>query len=438
MNSLEEQLTDTLSAAADTVSPDSVRPLLRPPAVPLPAPRRRWNARLAPVAAAAAVVLVAAVALIATNGTRHDGTAATGGGPAAGSAAAGPPRYYAEVEGKFAGWHGTDSVQVVVRSSATGAVAARVKNPVIPGAPRVLPVSVAAAPGERTFYVLYSNYGQHDMTRIYRFRLTSSGPTAPVPIAGGVIAGQDFLGNVGGFTVSPDGSRLAVAVASTTDNTINASIARKILVIDLRTGARRAWQGGLDRAGQAFGIETLSWTPDGSSLVFLAEWCPPRDISYGVYGGFVCSTMGQNNQYPVRVEGSDEVREIRLAADGGSLGSGPALTRASAKLTPGMPVVAAADGRNLVTIVPAGGEHEVVTISMTTGAITGRLGPVTGRVFPGGGLYLATDPASGYVLTWQAGTSRKAVHGYVHAGRYHALPPVFGVQYPGGWIQMTW
>ena len=63
---------------------------------------------------------------------------------------------------------------------------------------------------------------------------------------------------------------------------------------------------------------------------------------------------------------------------------------------------------------------------------------MAGRVFPGGGLYLATDPASRYVLTWQAGTSQKAVHGYVHAGRYHALPPVFGVRYPGGWIQMTW
>ncbi|HEY2267245.1 MAG TPA: hypothetical protein VGI96_31800 [Streptosporangiaceae bacterium] len=437
MNSLEEQLTDTLDAAADTVSPDSVRPLLRPPTIPRPAPRRRWNAWLAPAAAAAAVVLVVAAALVAASGTRHD-PAATGGDPAAGSAA-GPPRYYAEVEGKFAGWHGTDSVEVVVRSSTTGAVAARVKNPVIPGVPRVLPVSVAAAPGERTFYVLYSNYGQHDTTRIYRFRLTSAGPTAPVPIKGGVITGQDFLGNVGGFTVSPDGSRLAVAVASTTDNTINASIARKIVVIDLRTGARQAWQGGLDRAGQPFGIESLSWTPDGSSLVFLAQWCPPHDISYGVYGGFICSTLGQDNQHPVRTEGSDEVREISLAAGGGSLGSGRALTRASAKLTPGMPVVAAADGKNLVTIVPAGGGHEVVTISMTTGAITGRLGPVPGRFFSGGGgLYLTTDPASGYVLAWQEGNSVKPVHGYVHAGRYHALAPVFGVRYPGGWIQLAW
>ncbi len=437
MNSLEEQLTGTLSAAADTVAPDSVRPLRRPPAVPLPAARRRWNAWLAPAAAAAAVVLVAAVALVAANGTRHD-LAATGGGAAAGSAAAGPPRYYAEVEGKFAGWHGTDSVEVVIRSSATGAVAARVKNPVIAGVPRVLPVSVAAAPGERTFYVLYRNYGQHDTMWIYRFRLTSSGPTAPVPIAGGAIAGQDFLGNVGGFTVSPDGSRLAMAVANTTDNTINASIARQVLVIDLRTGARRAWQGGLDRAGQAFGIETLSWTPDSSSLVFLATWCPPDDISYGVYGGFDCSTLGQDSQQPVKVEGSSEVREIRLAAGSGSLGSGRALTQASAKLTPGMPVVAAADGKNLVTIVPAGDGHEVVTISMATGAITGRLGPVAGRVFPGGGLYLAADPARGYVLAWQAGTSPTALHGYVQAGRYHALPPEFGAQYPGGWIQLTW
>jgi hypothetical protein len=81
----------------------------------------------------------------------------------------------------------------------------------------------------------------------------------------------------------------------------------------------------------------------------------------------------------------------------------------------------------------------VVTISMTTGAITGRLGPVPGRFFSGGGgLYLTTDPASGYVLAWQEGNSVKPVHGYVHAGRYHALAPVFGVRYPGGWIQLAW
>jgi hypothetical protein len=87
--------------------------------------------------------------------------------------------------------------------------------------------------------------------------------------------------------------------------------------------------------------------------------------------------------------------------------------------------VAAPDGRNLVTIVPAGDEHEVVTISRTTGAITGRLGPVAGSVLPGGGLYLATDPASRYVLTWEAGTSVHPIHGYVHAGHYHALAPAF-------------
>jgi hypothetical protein len=438
MNGLEEQLTDTLSAAADTVSPDSVRPLLRPPAVPRLAPRRRWNAWLAPAAAAAAVVLVAAVALVATSGTSHDGTAAGGGGPAAGPAA-GPPRYYAEVEGKFAGWHGTDSVEVVIRSSATGAVAARVTNPVIHGAPRVLPTSVAAAPGGRTFYALYMNYGKSDgEMRIYRFRLTSSGPTAPVPIAGGVISGQEFLGNVGGFTVSPDGSRLALAVANTTANSINAALARKILVINLRTGARVSWQGGLDRAGLAFGIENLSWSPDSLSLVFLGEWCPPDDVSYGFDGGFSCSTLGQDNKHPVKEEGSDAVREIRLASGSGSLGSGRALTRASAALTPGMPVVAAPDGSDLVTIVPDGDEREVVTISMTTGAITGRLGPAAGPVFPDGGLYLATDPASRYVLTWEAGNSVKPVHGYVHAGHYHALAPAFPLTYPGGSIQMTW
>lgn len=440
MDSLEAQLTDMLDAAADTVSPDSVRPLLRPPPGPSSASRRHGGAWLAPVAAAAAVVVVTVAALLTTSGIRHDGAAPVPGRPATGmpgQAVAGPPRYYAEVEGKFSGWHGTDSVEVVIRSSATGAVAARIRNPVIAGAPKVLPASVAAAPDGRTFYAVYMTYGKAGgQLWIYRFRLTSAGPTAPAPIAGGRISGQDFLGNVGGFAVSPDGSRLALAVASTTTDSVSSALAREILVIDPRTGKRVSWQGGLDRAGQAFGIETLSWTAGGSSLVFLGEWCPPDDVSYGSYGGFTCSTLGQDNRQPVKGEGTEEVREIRLASGGGSLSSGPALPRASARLTPGLPVIASPDGRNLITMVSAGGKEEVVTIAMTSGAITGRLGPVPGPVYLG--LHLASDPTGRYVLTWEGGNSADPVHGYVHAGEYHPLAPVYPLQYPGGWIQLSW
>jgi hypothetical protein len=128
---------------------------------------------------------------------------------------------------------------------------------------------------------------------IYRFRITASGTaTGPAAINGGTIAGQDNLGNVGGFVVSPDGARLAVAVASVHDGSSQSTVASEILVVDLRTGARSTWRGGMERDGQTFGIEDLSWTGNGKSLAYLGAWCPPDGISYGIYGDFVCSSLG--------------------------------------------------------------------------------------------------------------------------------------------------
>jgi hypothetical protein len=132
---------------------------------------------------------------------------------------------------------------------------------------------VAAGPDGRTFYAIYANYGRvpGDLW-IYRFRITASGTaTGPAAINGGTIAGQDNLGNVGGFVVSPDGTRLAVAVASVHDGSSQSTVASEILVVDLRTGARSTWRGGMERDGQTFGIEDLSWTGNGESLAYWAR-----------------------------------------------------------------------------------------------------------------------------------------------------------------------
>jgi hypothetical protein len=63
-------------------------------------------------------------------------------------------------------------------------------------------------------------------------------------------------------------------------------------VVDLRTGARSTWRGGMERDGQTFGIEDLSWTGNGESLAYRGAWCPPDGISYSIYGDFVCSSLG--------------------------------------------------------------------------------------------------------------------------------------------------
>jgi hypothetical protein len=320
---------------------------------------------------------------------------------------------------------------------------ARVPNPVIAGAAKVLPLSVAAGPDGRTFYAIYANYGRvpGDLW-IYRFRITASGTaTGPAAINGGTIAGQDNLGNVGGFVVSPDGTRLAVAVASVHDGSSQSTVASEILVVDLRTGARSTWRGGMERDGQTFGIEDLSWTGNGESLAYLGAWCPPDGISYGIYGDFVCSSLGSRHQ-PPKAEGRDVVREIHLTPGGGTLISGRVLRPPSRSSGP-LPVLVDPDGRELITMVPspsAAHAFEVVKTSIATGRVVSVLGSVS-PVYPlFGGEYLAVDRTGDYVLVWRAGnaTNGLALHGWVHGGSYHSLAPAFPLSYPGGLYQMTW
>jgi len=225
------------------------------------------------------------------------------------------------------------------------------------------------------------------------------------------------------------------------DGSSQSSVAGEILVIDVRTGARAVWRGGMQRDGQTFGIESLSWTGDGRSLAYLGEWCSPDNIAYGIYGGFVCATLGNAHQ-PSKAEGRDVVREIRLTPGGGTLNSGRVLRAPSPSSGP-VPVLVDPDGRELITRVKspsAPNAFEVVKTSIATGRVVSVLGTVS-PVYPlFGGEYLAVDRTGGYVLAWMGGndTSGLPLHGWVHGGRYHQLAPTFPPSYPGGWIQMTW
>jgi hypothetical protein len=80
--------------------------------------------------------------------------------------------------------------------------------------------------------------------------------------------------------VSPDGTQLALTVNSREPGMFG--IPDKIVIINLKTGAQSAWQGGLDRPGQAFNIVNLSWADGGRSLVFLAQWCDFLDTGRGL------------------------------------------------------------------------------------------------------------------------------------------------------------
>jgi len=146
---------------------------------------------------------------------------------------------------------------------------------------------------------------------IYRFRITSSGrATRPAAVSGGLITGQKYLGNVGGFVVSPDGSRLALAVASTAANAVQSGLATEILVIDLRTGAHATWRGGMDRPGELFGVQNLSWTRGGEALAYQGQWRRLAEVGYGMDTGYTC--VKWSSQVASRYDGTDVVREISV------------------------------------------------------------------------------------------------------------------------------
>ena len=110
--------------------------------------RRAWRARLIPAAAAASVVGVIAVVAGVTGGPR---IAARSGADRGGSGGTEKttgkvPRYFAYIT------PAGDGYRVVVLSSATGAVVA--STPVLDPL-SASPLSIAAAPGDRTFSVDY-------------------------------------------------------------------------------------------------------------------------------------------------------------------------------------------------------------------------------------------------------------------------------------------
>jgi hypothetical protein len=162
-------------------------------------------------------------------------------GPAGSTAASGLPRYFAQ----FADTKGAGG-SVEIRSVSTGAVVASAPSPRKAGWP-VLADTMAAAPDGRTFYVAYiaQHAGISPQTWIYRFSTTGSRLTM---IKGGVIPHSASTGLRGSMAVSPDGTKLALTVARPRHETgAGPGTLDKIVVVDLRTGARSGWEGG--RAG---------------------------------------------------------------------------------------------------------------------------------------------------------------------------------------------
>jgi hypothetical protein len=196
---------------------------------------------------------------------------------------------------------------------ATGAVVARVPSPRL-----AVLTNVAAAPDDRTFYAAYAitRVNEHPANEheeaLYSFRVLGPGKvTRLTPIRGGEVAYAHFLAGIPALAVSPDGTKIAIALSTgtlTRGFTFLQHTTSEIAVIDLRTGARQVWQGGLNRTGFALTLRSLSWAGNGRSLDFLAAWCARG----GPQGG-VCS------EYVVPAASTAQVRALSLRTIGGNL-----------------------------------------------------------------------------------------------------------------------
>jgi hypothetical protein len=418
MTRMEERLKDALLASADRVQDHRLRPF--PDLEPGTRRRSRLNqAWLVPVAAAASVVLVIGLVLAVTGGPKNPaGTARTS--PSVGGTATGFPKYFADLEGLG------QARNVVVRSTSTGSVVASVAAP----APRgwtMLFDAIAAAPDDRTFYVGYqaARYGKPPQVWIYRLTITNSGSATPLtPIKGGVISGSVELGTGGTMAVSPDGTKLALT-ADTTDglNNNTEGWADKIIVVDLPTGARSTWQGGMYRSGKTFTIPSISWTPDGQSLIYLGAWC-------NFPAGTNICTGANSSQDGYR---DTQVRSLSVATGGGPLDRSVLLFSQSGRY----PVIAAAiagpDGSDLSLVVLSGllpakakagsarvwSKVAVEHVSAVSGSLLGvdYRGSNSAGIWPAG-VWFGADPSGQYLFfgyDWGGGT----LIGWSSNGTFH-------------------
>ena len=314
MTRIEERLRDALQTSAARVRDDRLRPLPAPePGAERRARRRQaWRAWLIPAAAAASIVLVIGLVLAVT---RHPTPSQQSASQQA------TPSYFVRIVGKG------PSNRIEVQSAETGSVIATVSPPKPPPGAGVDYEALAAAPDDRTFYVEYQVIPGNPTAKqiwIFRFSLTSSGSVTPLTmVKGGLLnnqpGGQESWGNL---AVSPDGTKLALTVNSQDRlPQFSEGYSDKIIVIDLRTGQRTEWQGGLYRSGKQFSIPDVSWTADGQSLVFLGQWC---DVS--AQPAASCDGTAGPGGYR-----DAQVWSLSTATGGGPLSRGRLLLRESAR-----------------------------------------------------------------------------------------------------------
>jgi hypothetical protein len=270
MNLIEDRIRAAARAAADTVAPDSVPPLELPAARPQRFGRRRrgarspdtawstWGPRLAPWAAAAAII-----ALVIT--LVNVGPAPTQGGPSGptGPSLAGPPGIPAGPpvssyirSGQIPPFYVTlTPPDAAVHVTENGATLATIR----PSRPGGTVVAVTAAADDRTFVLAEQSQDRKAVT-FYEVRLGSSGrPGTPAPLEMSVRNGNTMTG----LALSPDGTRLAIAIAAAGGRGY-----QQLGVYKVHGTSGTVWSGRGGTIGVPLAATSLSWSADQRTLAF--------------------------------------------------------------------------------------------------------------------------------------------------------------------------
>lgn len=423
MTRTEDRLADALDAAACAVREGTLSPLIVPSRQ-----RRTRHVWAAPIAAAAALLLAVGVgAAVSDNlpGAGHAAPVTAAAGP--------PPRYYVASELGVPGGSST----LVVRATATGAVtdSLYIRNLAVPDKPAAqFGVITAAANGE--FFISAGNLAvtpnSDAIQQIYRFRLTSTGRIAGLSqVPDGSISAQ-----VSAMAASPDGSELAVSTHS--DDLMHPDElgqSQRILVINIATGARTVWQGGMARRGDQFGIASLSWAGNGRELVFLGQWFKINTSVIRV--GTMTTTIGGLAPSADGLPPSDaQVWALDPTSGGGALTAGQMLLRQSAQYPAIEQAAISADGTTLTAAVgnrsadartpaaePAAHRFSIDQISVATGTQLGTL-------FQGNedlvAWQLISDGLAGHwlILGTNINHTQTTFSGWIRDGRLITLPGI--------------
>jgi Tol biopolymer transport system component len=183
---------------------------------------------------------------------------------------------------------------------------------------------------------------------LYRFSITGTGKITPLTRINGIGLKQQ-PGNLTVLALSPDGSRLALSW--TPDNVPDGvAVISKIIVLNLRTGARQEWKDNLANGAHHPLITSAVWTSSGGALVFASRVCKLNTAAGPCFWEF---------------------RSLQTPPAGGELHAGPVLLRLNGRGGENQAPAISPDGGSVVEVrngVPTGRSATVVRIGLATGS----------------------------------------------------------------------